>query len=177
MTRMWDLKKQSLIHGLYQCADRSRVLSIIGVKDLGPEIHAIVQYQHPTLVRNPDASIVRKGPVVVGVRYSERILSEAPHPLEIAAVFAPSNIFHPNLSRGGLICLGHPTPGLSMEQILHTLWAALTFNMKVVNPRLGEVLCREAAEFVIQHRDNFPLTEAGLFEAEPGDCSARTVWS
>jgi ubiquitin-protein ligase len=95
------------------------------------------------------------------------MLSEMPHPMEIAVVFSPARPFHPNIGRTGLVCLGHPTPGVSMEQILHQIWAAITFNMNCVNVRTGEVMNRDAAEFVRQHRDRFPLTSAGLFEASP----------
>jgi hypothetical protein len=169
MSRIWELKKQAILRDLFRCAERSRVLSVIAANDAGPEIHAVVKYRYPTLVKNEDGHVTLAGPVVAAVRYSERLLSEAPHPLEIAALLAPANVFHPNLSKGGLICMGHPTPGLSMEQILHTLWAAITFNMHYLNVRPGEVMNREAAEHVQHFSATFPLTEAGLFEAEPID--------
>lgn len=166
-TLPWKLKKQSILDDLRNAARRSRVLSLIGVNDLPDEVQSIVQYQHPTLVKDDAGRVQLAGPVVVGIRYSQRMLSEAPHSMEIAAVFAPQGIHHPNCGRTGQICLGHPTPGLSMEQILHQVWALIAWNMRCVNVRPGEYVNREAALYFLTHRAEFPLTEAGLYEADP----------
>jgi hypothetical protein len=167
MTRKWTLKKSSLLSELDECATRSPVLSVLVTQEFAHEVRTLVRYQRETLVKSRTGVIGLAGPVVVGIRYRERYLSEAPHPLEIATILAPLGVHHPNCSRTGFVCLGHPTPGLSMEQILHQIWAALTFNMRTINIRRGEVLNREAAQFVRHHPDRFPLTSKGLYEAEP----------
>ena len=169
-TLPWKWKKQSIRGELEKVARRSRLLSVIGINELPDEVQSIVQYQHPTLVKDDADRIQLAGPVVVGIRYSQRMLSEAPHSMEIAAVFAPQGIHHPNCGPTGQICLGHPTPGLSMEQILHQVWALIAWNMRSVNIRPGEYINREAALYFLAHRAEFPLTEAGLYEADPVPC-------
>lgn len=166
MKSKWDWKKQALLQELQQAADRSPVLSVLNVRTQDNDIQAVVQFDFPTLVKCSDSTVSLSGPVVVGLRYGAHLLSETPHPLELAAILTPEP-FHPNCSPHGLLCLGHPTPGISFYSVLHQVWAALTFNMQCVNVRPGEVMNREAADYVRLHPDRFPLTDEGLFEAAP----------
>lgn len=166
MKTKWDWKKQALLQELQQAADRSRILTLLNIHSDRTEIQAVVQFRFPTLAKQSDSVVSLAGPVVVGLRYGAHLLSEAPHPLELAAILTPAS-FHPNCSPHGLLCLGHPTPGISFDSVLHQVWAALTFNMKCVNVRPGEVMNREAADYVRLHPERFPLTDEGLFEATP----------
>ncbi len=166
MKTKWEWKKQALLQELQQAADRSQILTVLNVQTDRTEIQAVVQFQFPTLVKTSDSHVSLDGPVVVGLRYGAHLLSETPHPLELAAILTPAP-FHPNCSPHGLLCLGHPTPGISFDSVLHQVWAAVTFNMKCVNVRPGEVMNREAADYVRLHPERFPLTDEGLFEAAP----------
>jgi hypothetical protein len=87
--------------------------------------------------------------------------------MEIATVLDPACIYHPSAGRSGGICLGRPVVGVSMESILNQLWAAVTFNMSIVNTISGEVVNREAADFVRANVHRFPLRHEGLLEAKP----------
>jgi hypothetical protein len=166
MSVKWAWKKQAILRELQQTAARSRILSVLDVYDKPNEVQAVVEFQFATMVKDGNRDVSLAGPVVVGLRYGSHLLSEAPHPLELAAILAPAP-FHPNCSPHGMLCLGHPTPGISLESVLHQVWAAITFNMKCVNVRPGEVMNREAADYVRLHPYRFPLTEDGLFEADP----------
>ena len=46
-------------------------------------------------------------------------------------------------------------------------WAALVFNMQVVDTVDWHGMNPAAAAFVRSHREMFPLTDRGLFEAPP----------
>jgi len=166
MNTKWDWKKQAILRELQQTAARSRVLTVLNIHDGGNEVQAVVEFCYPTLVKRGDRDVSLAGPVVVGLRYGAHLLSVAPHPLELAAILAPAP-FHPNCSPHGLLCLGHPTSGISLESVLHQVWAAVTFNMKCINVRPGEVMNRDAADFVRLNPERFPLTAEGLFEATP----------
>ncbi len=172
--RMWEIKKSKIKQTLDQLGRDSPVLTPVMIEDLGDEVRAIALFHTKTLVRGEDGNVVLRGPAEVGVRLHERFLSEAPHPLEIATIFMPRRIFHPNCNAAGALCLGHPAAGLSMDLILHQIWAALTFNMKCVNTSYGEILNRDAAEFVRARAERFPLTFRGLLE-EPDDGRNRAA--
>jgi hypothetical protein len=52
-----------------------------------------------------------------------------------------------------------------MEQILHATWAALVFNMRIVNTIDWQSFNREAAAFIRNApKGTFPLTRRGLLE-------------
>src|SRR5207249_9207748 len=112
---------------------RSPVVEVLGVQDLGCELRTMLLFKTETLVQARDGAVQRKGPVAVGLRYNERFLSEAPNPSEIVSILEPFFVFHPNVSRTGALCLGHPQPGLPLEEILHMTWAALVFNLRMVD--------------------------------------------
>ncbi|HVS34809.1 MAG TPA: hypothetical protein VMS17_04450 [Gemmataceae bacterium] len=167
--RIWDLKKQWLRQELKDAALHSPVLQIVWEQDHGDEYRAVVRLHTETLVRSPGGAVVRAGPVVLGIRYHRRFLAEAPIPWEIVTVLAPALPFHPNINMAGALCLGHPPPGVSLTQVLHTAWAAVTFNMRLVNTVEWQGLNAEAAAYVRAHKEEFPLTPRGLFEAAPSD--------
>ena len=53
---------------------------------------------------------------------------------------------------------------LSMEVVLHQVWAALTFNMQLVTTEDWSVFNREAAAYVRSRVGEFPITPRGLLE-------------
>jgi hypothetical protein len=167
MTVIWRHKLPRLIAVLQKYERASQVLEVFGIQEFPDELRAVVKLDTPTLVRAPDGRIAMAGPVVVGIRYNEQFLSTAPHPMEIATVLDPPGIYHPNAGRSGGFCLGKPVVGISMESILNQLWAAVTFNMSIVNTISGEVVNREAADFVRANVHRFPLRHEGLLEAKP----------
>ena len=79
-------------------------------------------------------------------------MSEAPAPYEIATILSPRFVFHPNVSAAGALCLGHPPPGLPLGEILHMVWAALVFNLRVVNTTEWQGFQPEAAVYVRANR-------------------------
>ena len=167
MTAIWRHKLPKLIAALQRYERASQVLEVFGIQEFPDEVRVVLKLDTPTLVRAPNGHIALAGPVVVGIRYHERFLSTAPHPMEIATVLEPPGMHHPNAGRSGGICLGKPVVGISMESILNQLWAAVTFNMSIVNTVSGEVVNREAADFVRANAHRFPLRAEGLLEAIP----------
>ena len=167
--KIWDLKKRSLRQELEDVGRRSPVVQVVWVRDHGDELRAVVRLHTETLVRPPGGPVGRGGPVVLGLRYHRRFLAEAPVPWEIVTVLAPSFPFHPNINPAGALCLGHPPPGISLTQILHMAWAAVVFNLRLVNTVDWQGLNPEAAAYVRAHKEDFPLTPMGLFEAARPD--------
>ena len=163
MSRIWEEKKKSLEARLQDFAKRSDAVMPMVTYDQGDEWRAVVLLDAQTLVQRADGTVATAGPVVLGIRYHERFLSEAPHPLEIVTILQP-RVFHPNANAAGAMCLGHPHAGLTLDAILHQVWAGLAFNMKSVNTLPGEILNREAANFVRANACRFPLNRRGLFE-------------
>jgi hypothetical protein len=164
VNRIWKNKKASLDAAAEDFARRSPVLELFEHEDMGDEWRSAWLLLAATLVRCADGTLMLAGPIALGIRYHESYLAQAPHPWEIATVIQPRGLFHPNATPSGSLCLGHPEAGVSLEYILNQAWAALTFNMKSVNTRSGEILNLEAARFVRANASRFPLTDKGLFE-------------
>jgi hypothetical protein len=164
-SRTWELRKQEFRRSLQMIEGRSPVLSALWVADGGPEIHCVVRFDTETLVKLPGGAVRRAGPVLAGIRYHVRFLSEAPVPWEIVTLLEPLGVFHPNANPAGALCLGHPPPGIPLEQILHMVWQAITLNLRSVDTVDWHGLNPEAAAYVRAHREQFPLTDRGLFEA------------
>jgi hypothetical protein len=163
MSRIWQERKRANERIVRDYAARSPVMQCLHCMDCGAEWTAIVAFNTKTLVEH-GGTIRREGPVVLCIRYHELFLSEAPHPMELVAVLAPHGIFHPNCGSSGGLCLGHPPAGISLESILHQVWAGLMFNMKAVNTRPGQIVNAEAATYVRANTHNFPISRRGLFE-------------
>jgi hypothetical protein len=166
-TRIWQNRKQSMQQTLDNYQKRSAVFKVLRVEDLDEELRAVVLFEAETLVMTPGGKVQRLGPVVAGIRYAERFLSEAPMPAEIVTLLEPLFIWHPNVAPNGALCLGHPPPMISLDQIVHMTWAALVFNMRVVNPIEWQGFNPRAAMYVKANPTMFPLNPHGLFEAKP----------
>jgi hypothetical protein len=165
MNRVWELRKGMFRRELTEFADKSPVMRVVSAADFGPEFRALVRFDTETLVSPPGGPVGRAGPVMVGIRYHERHLSEAPIPWELVSLLHPAFVFHPNVNAGGALCLGHPPPGVPLGLILHMTWAALVFNLRVVDTVDWHGLNPRAAAFVRANREMFPLCDRGLFEA------------
>jgi hypothetical protein len=163
MNRMFEMKKQSFQSDLEHYS-RSRAMAVLGCESTEREWRAVLVFRSKTLVKGPDGSVSTAGPVVCGIRYLDRFLWEAPHPLEIVTIFQPDRVFHPNCTTGGSLCLGHPSAGLTLETILNQVWAGLNLNMKVVDTRPGNIANHEAARWVAANAHLFPLSSKGLLE-------------
>jgi hypothetical protein len=163
MSRMFEVKQQSLERDLERYG-RGSAMAVLGAVSTAEEWRALVEFRTKTLVKGLDDSVTTAGPVVCGIRYLERFLWQAPHPMEIVTVLQPPRIFHPNCSASGAMCLGHPGPGLSLETILNQIWAGLNLNMKVVDTRPGNIANGEAAAWVVANTHLFPLSRKGLLE-------------
>jgi hypothetical protein len=167
--KAWALRKPVLLQELEDLERRSSVLKRVWGRDEGDEVRMVVRLHTTTLVKPPGGVVALDGPVVLGGRYHRRFLGEAPIPWEIITVLAPAFPFHPNINAAGALCLGHPAPGISLSQILHVSWAAVVFNLRLVNTVDWQGLNPEAAAYVRAHKERFPLTPMGLFEAVPGE--------
>jgi len=168
--RRWHMKKAKLRAVLQNFAARSPMMRLIAYNDLGEEIRAIVLFDTKTLVREPGGAVHLDGPVLAGIRYHQSFMSVAPIPWEIVTILSPPGVFHPNTHSGGGLCLGHPLPNISMEEILHTTWAAIVMNTKRLNVVDWQGFNPAAAAYVKAHLDQFPLTRRGLLEqTEPSD--------
>lgn len=164
-SRAWELRKTALRREMEELVARSPVLRLVEQADLGDEMRWLLRFDTETLVAPPGKPVRRAGPVTAGVRYAERHLSEAPVPWELVSLLDPLWVFHPNVNPAGALCLGHPPAGVPLAQVVHMTWAALVFNMRVVNTVEWEGMNPAAAAYVRAHRDTFPLTDRGLFEA------------
>jgi hypothetical protein len=162
---IWDRKKKALRAELDEFARRSPILSVKWFEDCGDEVRALLGFDTQTLVKSPGGHVQTCGPVLVGCRYHARFLGEAPVPYELISILEPRFVFLPNASPAGALCLGHPGPGISLMEILHLTWAALTVNLRVTDLVTWHALNVEAAAFVRANQERFPLTERGLLEA------------
>ena len=164
MSRMWQNKIASLGAEADDFHRHSPVLEQLEREQFGQEWRSLWLFKMSTLVERQDGTIHRAGPILLGVRYHESFLAQAPHPWEIVTVLQPRRVFHPNCSPAGAACLGAPQAGLSLDFILTQAWFGLNFNMRKVNTLRGEILNPKAARFVRANAERFPLTEKGLFE-------------
>jgi hypothetical protein len=171
----WKIRKTELNKTVLEFSETSPVFAPISVEDLGDEWRLVASFDTRTLVMSPAGEVEKAGPIVMGIRYHERFLSQAPHPFEIAVIFEPRRVFHPNCDYAGTMCLGHPTTGLSLETILNQVWAGLNINMNTVRTMPGRILNPHAAEYVRANAPKFPLTRRGLLE-EPEPELANPMW-
>lgn len=148
---------------------RSPALKLIRIEEGEDEWRSEWLLAIQTLMQRSDGTVQRVGPVMLGIRYHESFLAEAPHPFEIATIMLPPRVHHPNAAPDGTYCLGRPEAGLSLEFILTQAWNGLTFNMQTVNTQNGDILNPAAAQYVRVHADRLPLTERGMFEAPDFD--------
>lgn len=177
MSRIWKAKKATLTRAAREFHGRSPALQLLGIDQRDDEWRSRWMMTTSTLAQRADGTVHRAGPVVLGVRYHESFLSEAPHPCEIVTIMLPPRVFHPNATAGGTFCLGHPEAGLSLEFILSQAWAGLTLNMRAVNTRGGDILNPEAAQYVRANAERLPLTEKGMFEPPDfGGPGAKRLW-
>jgi hypothetical protein len=172
--KIWQMRKDRIRQSLIELAGRSPVLSLVGHADCGSETRSIVAFNTKTLVRRQDGTIDRAGPVVIGIRYHRRFLTEVPHPMEIVTVLEPRSIFHPNAT-AATFCLGHPPVGITIETVVNQVFAGLMFNMNIVNTLPGQIVNPEAANYVRSTAKQFPLTRKGLFE-NPDEDLANSNW-
>ena len=175
--RIWNAKKEhELKRTLTDVAARSPNLSLLSLQDAGAELRAIVMFHIKTLVKPAGAEVSLAGPVVIGIRFAEHFLGAAPHPMEIATIFEPAFVFHPNCNSFGSICLaaGGHSESFTMERVLHQVYAAIVFNMSSVNTRPGDIANAAAAVYVRENAHRFPLTRRGLFEELEQELRAGT---
>ncbi len=179
-SKAWPLKVASLTRELVHVEERSPLLRVIrrptleGGDDAIPnsgEFRTIIGFEIPTLVRlavpgeGGDPRVLLAGPVLIGLRYAESFLDAPPIPWEIVTILGPPQVHHPNVHGGGGLCLGSPPAGIGMESILHLTFAALVLASH--NTVEWEGLNSDAASYVRDHADRFPIVETGLFEAPP----------
>ena len=163
--KIWNLKKRSLLAELRDLEDRSAVLHVLETQDLAAEVRMLLRFDTATLVQPPDGVVRCQGPVVAGCRYHQRFLSEVPLPWEIVSILSPLFVFHPNINSAGALCLGHPPPAVRLQEIMHMTWAALVFNLRLVDTVEWHGLNPQAAAFVRANQHRFPLDACGLCEA------------
>ena len=149
--RIWQIRKQTEIAALRRLCDQSPVMKLVAVYETEDEFRVVLEFQTQTLVLESD-EVVLAGPVLVGLRYLSEFLSAAPHPMEIATILRPHEIFHPNAAPQGAICLGHVAAGFTCESVMHLIWAGLNLNMSVVGLEPGQTINPAAAAFVRAHR-------------------------
>ena len=166
MNRMFEIKKQSLEAELQSAVRRSKVLTVLAQNSTEDEYRAVVSFATKTFVCVGNGDVTAAGPIVVGIRYHARFLGEAPHPLEVATILQPQNIFHPNANPiTGALCCGHLIAAFTFEPLLHLLWAGLNLNVdKAVDTRPGNIVNPLAARWVIANAHRLPITPKGLWE-------------
>lgn len=172
--RSWELKKAKLRRTLDDFVLRSPNLKLHYSDDLGDELRTVVEFAVPTLVRLPGDQPRLLGPVVCGIRYHRDFMSLPPIPWEIVTVLEPLFVYHPSVNAGAGLCIGHPVANLTMEEILHTTWAGLVFNSRIINTIDWQVFNPHAASYVRNAPEGtFPITPRGLMEAPTPEEAAR----
>lgn len=162
-SKAWALKSQRVVADLQQLGQGPN-LQLLELAQFPSEVRAVLLVKTPTLVRPPGRSPTFRGPVLVGMRYHEAWLSQAPVPWEVITVIEPVDIFLPSVSPGGGLCLGHPPANFSVESVFHLTWAALVVNMRITNTIDWQVFRPEAAAYLRSNQDKFPITRRGLME-------------
>jgi hypothetical protein len=164
MNRMFEVKKESLDKELATLA-QSPALRVLGQGSTEDEWRVIMGFSARTLVLEASGDVTLAGPVVCGIRYHARFLSEAPHPSEVSTVLEPCPVYHPHCHPvTGAWCLGHLQAGVSLEFIVHLIWAGINLNMKVIDARPGNVLNRDAAHWVAVNAHRLPVSAKGFWE-------------
>src|SRR6187401_1940928 len=87
-SRAWALKSQHVVSELRRLALGPN-LQLLELGQLPLEVRAVVLLKTPTLVGRPGQAPAFRGPVVVGFRYHEKWLSQAPVPWEVMTILEP----------------------------------------------------------------------------------------
>ncbi len=167
MSAMWEQKKRTYVETLEEYCRRSQVLHQLMIHDEGRQWRAVIGLDTQTLVQNRDGEVVLGGPIVVGLYFDQRMLSQIPHPMEIATVLEPRGVFNPHIAPTGNLCLGHPMPGQDLGPVLHQIWCGLQFQSVAIDTDPGHYVNAQAAQYVRLHQHRLPLSRDGLFEARP----------
>lgn len=162
--RVWNMRLDQIQRKLEQFNDGSRFMTVLGVETQDDEVRTVIQFDTPTLIKPPGKEVKFVGPVLVGLRYHKNFLSQAPIPWEIVSILQPPFIYHPNVNAAGGLCLGKPSANVPIDLILHTTWAALVLNTRLVTTVDWNVFNPAAAAYVRDHKDKFPLVPYGLLE-------------
>lgn len=162
-SRAWALKRQKVVEELKALCQGPNLL-LLELGELPSEIRAVVLLKTPTLVCRPGQTPAFRGPVVVGFRYHEKWLSQAPVPWEVITILEPFDIFLPSVSPAGGLCLGHPPANFSVESVFHLTWAAVVVNMRITNTIDWQIFRPDAAAYLRSNKDKFPITRRGLME-------------
>jgi hypothetical protein len=162
---MFEVRVQALDQELTDLS-RSPVMDVLDCGRVGDEWRVVLGFRTQTFVKLPSGEVTLVGPVVIGVRYHARFLSEVPHPFEVATVLEPpQGVWHPNINPiTGAICLGHVQVGVTLESIAHQLWAGINLNWKVLGLQPGNVVNRDAAAWLLANAKRAPISIKGLFE-------------
>ena len=161
-SKVWSTKKRALQEEVLALVARSPLLFVEAIEDLEEELRILLVFLIKTLVTPREGKVQTAGPVLVGLRYHKRFITSPPVPWEIVTVLMPGNFFHPNSSPGHGLCLGKPPAGVGLASVIHLTFAALTLSS--FNTLEWQGMNPEAAAFVRNHADEFPLMKTGLFE-------------
>ena len=162
-SRAWALKRQKVVAEIKALCQGPN-LQLLELGEMPSEVRAIVMLKTPTLVCQPGRTPIFRGPVIVGFRYHEKWISQAPVPWEVITILEPFDIFLPSVSPAGGLCLGHPPANFSVESVFHLTWAAVVVNMRITNTIDWQIFRPDAAAFLRSHKEKFPITRRGLME-------------
>src|SRR6476620_8849824 len=96
-SRAWMLKAEHVVSELQRLSQGPN-LQILEVQRWPAEVRGVVLLKTQTLVRLPGQAPTLWGPVMVGFRYHERWLREAPVPWEVMTILEPVHAFHPSIA-------------------------------------------------------------------------------
>ena len=96
-SKAWALKSEHVVSEIQRLAAGPN-LRLLELGRLASEVRAVLLLKTPTLVCQPGQAPAFRGPVVVGFRYHERWLSQAPVPWEVMTILEPLDIFLPSVS-------------------------------------------------------------------------------
>lgn len=149
-------------------AENSDVLSLYLASHSSLQYY-LAEFNCPCLVKQDNGDITTVAKAVVGIWLPSNHLREF-DTAKVVSWLEPISVFHPNI-KPPFMCLGHLPPGASMKEILHQIYAVITYQ-KVTMTEL-DALNHEACEWARKHQERFPLYSRPLtrqtltFDAEP----------
>ncbi len=152
---------------LVELQNESNIFSFFA-KGSAPERYEIY-FRGLGLWRLPD------GHAVIRDEHEIRIELGAAYPRMMPSLSWQTPIFHPNVSTGGVVCLGgygtNWVPSLKLDEMCHMLWDMIRMkNFDIKSP-----YNREAAYWVhIQTRYRFPIDPRNLRDRVSGESSVNT---
>jgi hypothetical protein len=120
----------------------------------------VVTFRCKGLVRSPDGEIEEANFFQAGIWFPPDYLRRA-DPFEVLRWFAPSNIWHPNISSTvPLVCVGKIAPGTTLVELILQLYDIITY--RKYTPREDDALNHACCAWARDNQRRFPVDQRPL---------------